>query len=310
MRLPLTVIIAAGLASTGCVEEDAAMFIQGVLPLVPEDCEVQATDAVFASSGVLDLRVGRGYTASLKVRTNLPATFNNQDVQQSRTQSPNFPNYGAVDNNVVIFETAEVTFSLQTDANTVLDLAAAAAQVDGGGSLTCSGGTCTSAQPDIIPAGGTAFNVQTQLNGEALVVTELLSSTTAQTLRAVYEKAIELQPGLVDERRFLDVPGERQRLNIEVILVGRTTGSQSLRLVRSAPFPFGIDVCLGCLEPDAAFCREFGANVELLVDPEAQTCIPGQDFPTAACGCLNRNVTPPELIDFIDQNRNACVPAP
>jgi hypothetical protein len=305
MRLPLTAALAVAGLSAACMEEDAAMFIEGVLPLVPEACEVQSTQTIFSTCGLLDLRVGRGYTANLKVRTNLPATFNNQDVQQSRSQSPNFPNYGAVDNNVVIFETAEVTFTLQSDADTVLDLAAAAAQVDGGSSLACSGGTCTSSQPEVIPAGGTAFNQQTSLNREALVTTELLSSSTAQTLLAVYEKAIVLQAAAVDDRRFLDVPGETQRLNVEVVLVGRTTGSQNLRLVRSAPFPFGIDICRGCLEPDAGFCRGFGDNVVLLPDPDAAVCIPGQDFASAKCGCLNADGSER---DVINQDRNACAP--
>jgi hypothetical protein len=307
MRLPLTALAAVGLASTGCIEEDAAMFIEGVLPLVPAECQVNSTGNIFDDSGTLDLRVGRGYTANLKVRTNLPATFSNQDVTQSRVQSPNYTNYGTVDNNVVIFETAEVTFTLQTDPATVLDLASAAALVDGGDSLVCSGGTCTSLQPEIIPAGGTAFNIQTQLNREALVTTELISSTTAQTLKAVYLAAIEIADDNADERRVLDVPGERQRLNVEVVLVGRTTGNQNLRLVRSAPFPFGIDVCLGCLEVDAAFCREFGNNVVPVFPDDAETCIPGQDFPTSFCACLD---AAGEVDQVIDQNPAACVPPP
>jgi len=72
MRLPLTAIFAAaGLATVGCMEEEAAMFIEGALPLAPDECKVSAGDNVFLSNGVLDLGGRSGYTVALKVRTNL-----------------------------------------------------------------------------------------------------------------------------------------------------------------------------------------------------------------------------------------------
>jgi hypothetical protein len=285
MRLPLTTILAAGLATTGCMEEDAAMFIEGALPLAPDECEVSAGDSVFLSNGILDLsRGGGGYTGFLKVRTNLPATFNNQDVQQDQTRAPNYPDYGAVDNNVVIFESAEVTFSLQSDADTIGTLAAAASQV-GGANLECTGNECRSPVAEIIPAAGTVFNTQTQLNQPAVVVSEILSGATAQVLKAVYEKALELDSDARADRTYLDVPGETQRINVEIVLVGRTTGNQNLRTVRSAPFPFGIDICVGCLAPDAGLCRGF--NAVPVGIPETQACIAGQDFLTTVCSCVD-----------------------
>lgn len=303
MRLPLTAILtASGLATAGCMKEEAAMFIEGALPLVPEECEVAAGDNVFLSNGILDLGGGSGYTVALKVRTNLPATFNNQDVQQDQTRSPNYQDYGAVDNNVVIFESAEVTFTLQSDADTIGTLGAAASPEIRGNSLSCADGVCGSPIdpdnpdrriPEIIPAAGTVFNTQTQLNQPAVVFSEVLSASTAQTLRAVYEAAAALESQDLADRTFLDVPGETQRLNLEIVLVGRTTGSQNLRTVRSAPFPFGIDVCIGCLAPDAELCRKFNAVPVAVVsgannDP-AQTCFVGQDFLTAACVCVDNN---------------------
>lgn len=269
------------------MEEEAAMFIEGALPLAPAECEVANTDNVFLPSGTLDLgRGGGGYTGFLKVRTNLPATFNSGDVQQDQQRAPNYPDYGAVDNNVVSFESAEVTFSLQSDADTIRDLKAAARLV-GGANLECSDNECRSPVAEIIPAAGTVFNTQTQLNQPSVVVSEIISGATAQTLKAVYASALALQSDQRAERTFLDVPGETQRINLEIVLIGRTTGSQNLRAVRSAPFPFGVDICIGCLAPDVRFCDTFDA-VPVAI-PEAQACITGQDFATAVCACVDAN---------------------
>ena len=61
MRLPLTALVSGLVLANGCVEEDAAMFIEGALPLLPTDCEVSSGDTVFLPSGTLDLSSGRGY---------------------------------------------------------------------------------------------------------------------------------------------------------------------------------------------------------------------------------------------------------
>lgn len=317
MRLPLTALVVASLTTTACVEEDAAMFIEGVLPVEAGVCVVASTATVFDNSGILDLNADRGYSAALKVRTNLPSTFSGQDVSQGRTQSPNYPNYGIVDNNVVIFETAEVTFTLQSDADTIGALSAAASQVNGA-NLACSATACGSPLdavgqpiPDIVPAGGTAFNEQTGLNGEALVSADIVSGATAQTLKAVYQKAAELEAANLEARTLLDVPGETQRLTVEVVLVGRTTGSQGLRLVRSAAFPFAVDVCLGCLKPDDALCEEFNAR-SFFSEGAEDVCIEGQDFQTSVCACadaqgipiLDANGNPTVVFD----DRGACTP--
>jgi len=307
MRLPLATLASGLLLANACVEEDAAMFIEGALPAVAPACDVNANQINFRSSGVLDLAapgVG-GYTAFLKVRTNLPATFNNQNVQQDITRSPNYQNYGPVDNNVVTFQTAQLAFSLNSDPDTIAALAGGLDGV-GAGQLLCSGGTCATDQEEEVPAAGVVFNVQTTLNAPTVVVAELISSTTAQALSQAYRQA-QLDEGLliadatgpiniggatfrIDDakgaelgnRNLLALPSQRQRLNVEVSLVGETTGSVDLRPVKSAVFPFGIDICFGCIQPDAAFCSLYDAEPE---DASGVTCVPGQDTLTATCVC-------------------------
>jgi hypothetical protein len=294
MRLPLTALVSGLVFANGCVEEDAAMFIQGALPLLPQDCEVSSADNVFLPSGTLDLGTGKGYTSFLKVLTNLPATFNNQDVVGDGTRSPNFPDYGAVDNNVVIFQTASIDFELKgaVEATDLLEIASA-------GALTCQGGSCTSnadneaGKREEVPAAGTLFNTQTTLNSAQVVVTEAISSSTASALLGIFTQAATdasllagdgtiANPDGAQLTNLLVLPSQTQRLTMNISLTGATTGSGDLRPVRSAVFPFGIDVCIGCLSPDAAYCRKFDAVV---LEVDNDPCIVGQDIATAVCAC-------------------------
>ena len=296
MRLPLTALFSGLVFANGCVEQDSSMFIQGALPLLPADCQVSNQDNVFLPSGTLDLIGRKGYSSFLKVLTNLPATFNNQDVQQDQTRSPNFPDYGAVDNNVVIFESASIDFELKgaLDATDFLEIAAA-------GGLTCEAGSCTSnadneaGKQEEVPAAGTLFNVQTTLNSAQVVVTEAISSNTAATLFTAFTQAATdagllagdgnvANPVGAQNTNLLVLPGQRQRLTMNISLTGTTTGSGDLRPVKSAVFPFGVDVCIGCLTPDAAYCRKFDAVAFAI---EQENCIDGQDIPTAVRACVN-----------------------
>ncbi len=308
MRRSLVALLAPGLFAAGCVEEDAAMFIEGVLPqLVDKECLVSDGDTVFRPFGTIDLAAASGgYTAFLKVRTNLPATFNNQDVQQDKSISPNYQDYGPVDNNVVIFESAAVTFEFASDADTIDLLSAAAGQVGGAAAnLDCGGGVCSGGgAPEVIPAAGTAFNTQTSLNDATVVVTDLMSASTAATLRAVYEKAIEIAGrGVAVDRQLLAVPGQKQRVNFNVSLTGKTTGSGDLRPVTSAPFPFGIDICFGCLAPNQAVCEEFDAVAANLVD--AETCDLGIDAATSICACVDAAGA---VFDVVRNDADVCQP--
>ena len=333
MRLPLTALVSGLAFANGCVKQDAAMFIEGALPLKAPACIVSATDTVFQSSGTLDLlaAAGSGYASFLKVRTNLPATFNNTDVSQDQTRSPNYPDYGPVDNNVVIFESAAIDLALQSDKASLLAFgnAAAATEQETGLRFTCGGGECSTnpngdpAAREIVPAAGTAFNIQTTLNSPQVIVTEALSGNTASILLNTFIEAAKLH-GAVDgdgkinavvaqEVNLLVVPGQRQRVQTNISLTGTTTGSGDLRPVTSFDFPFGIDVCIGCLRPDAAFCEKVDAVVLGLVEGGAaatpiEGCIASQDIQTAVCGCVRADGTPDGRI--VTNDADICRPRP
>jgi hypothetical protein len=317
MRLPLTALVSGLVFANGCVKEDAAMFIEGALPLLPTDCEVSAADQVFLPSGTLDLSSGRGYASFLKVRTNLPATFNSADL----AGSPSYPDYGPVDNNVVIFESAAVDLSLQGSQD-ALDLFSTAASGIDGARFTCTAGECSTnpnddiASKEVVPAAGTVFNVQTSLNQPQVIVTEGLSGNSAGILLDAFVEAAKLAGALnatggianaaiARDLNLLALPGQTQRVNVNISLTGTTTGSGDLRPVTSFVFPFGIDVCIGCLNPDAAFCRKFDAVV---VPVDEENCIDGQDIPTAVCGCVDALGVPDGR--FVTNDSEVCRPAP
>src|SRR5690606_29496586 len=126
--------LSAGLVLThaaACVDvEQGSVFIQGALDVNAEDdCLANANDQVFRSGGILDIGTcdpadpdqadcqngPNAFSLALKVVTNLPSTFSSQDLQQQRTQSPNFVSFGNTDNNVVTFDEAEVFFTTDAD---------------------------------------------------------------------------------------------------------------------------------------------------------------------------------------------------
>ena len=315
MRLPLTALVSGLAFANGCVKQDAAMFIEGVLPLKAPACSVSNTDTVFQSSGTLDLlaAAGSGYTAFLKVRTNLPATFNNTDVSQDQTRSPNYPDYGPVDNNVVIFESAAIDMTIQSDVASLSAFKAAAeiAAKTAGVRFTCTAAECSTnpnddaAAREVVPAAGTVFNIQTTLNSPQVVVTEVLSGNAAtillNTFTAAKEKGLIDDDGLLkaeeaQKLNLLALPGQRQRVQTNISLTGTTTGNGDLRPVTSYDFPFGIDVCIGCLRPTAEFCEQFDALVFEIEGNDAaaanvENCIDSQDIPTAFCGCARADGT-------------------
>ncbi len=313
MRLPLTALVSGLAFANGCVEQDAAMFIEGVLPLKAPACSVSNTDTVFQSSGTLDLlaAAGSGYTAFLKVRTNLPATFNNTDVSQDQTRSPNYPDYGPVDNNVVIFESAAIDMTIESDQASLSAFKVEADKLKRDGvRFTCTAAECSTNPNDdasareVVPAAGTVFNIQTTLNSPQVVVTEVLSGNAATILLKTFTAA---QAGLIDEDgllkakeaqeiNLLAVPSQRQRVQTNISLTGTTTGNGDLRPVTSYDFPFGIDVCIGCLRPTAEFCEQFDALVFEIEGNDAaaadvENCIDSQDIPTAFCGCARDDGT-------------------
>lgn len=265
-----TIAFGVGFGSS-CVNDDGSVFIQGALPIDPgEDCQVNAGGDTFLAAGLLDLRNPRSFQSALKVITNLPSTFNNQDVTKGDQQSPNYPDYGPTDNNVIIFDSAETTFSFQV-AQEVAD----AADPD---VFECNDqGTCTTNvdKPTITPVAGTVFNTQTQLNTEAVVFVEAINAAFAQTLKDNIGAALTL-------------PGQRVRVVATVRLKGSTTGNGDLRDISTFPFPLPVDVCNGCLTPDAQFCEDNDAAFQAVVGAEA--CFAGQDFVLGQCICADGSV--------------------
>jgi hypothetical protein len=300
MRAPLFAALVLGGLTSCTVDTDESIFIEGVLP--PNDeCKVSAGDIVFQPSGVYDIGGARsGYDAALKVRTNLPSTFSSGDVGQSKTQSPNFPNYGPVDNNVVIFESAVVEYEIQTDAATGDALQAASESV--GQNLTCTDGVCT-IKAQTVTATGTVFNTQTNLNAASIATAELVPLSLANALNDIVVEAGSATP--------LASPGGRLRLIATVSIVSSTTGNGDLRKIKSFPLPYPIDLCRGCLLPSEELCEEFTAIPFGAVDADGEpllTCRPGQDVPSAGCFCVERNaagqptspLTPTKLVTAAD----------
>lgn len=248
-----TLLMALGTVTlgSGCVQEQGAMFISGALPVDPPDCSAQAGGNEYRGIGTLDLgddgALANDYTVALEVTTNLPATFNTQDLQRSEISTPNYPDYGNADTNVIFFQGLEVYFQDEDGA----DLP----------QLPTQGAPRESA------VGGSVFNRQTTLNAQAAVFAPLLTSLEAQRLANIAFTA-----------PLVGNPDARARLVARVRMIGRTTGGST---VRSPEFSFPLEVCRGCLYAlgaDANGDCPAGTNLE----PQ-EFCFEGQDLPVAAC---------------------------
>jgi hypothetical protein len=260
------------------VQDDGSVFIEGAARLV-NDCAPDAKGVELLSSGTFDILNGdRGYQVALKVRTNLPATFSQADVGQAKTQSPNFPNYGATDNNIIVFRDASVALSFIGDKDTADD-----AKKPGVDFACDTEFACSKADAEVLVS-GTVFNVQTALSTEALVFLEAISADQAAILKDLFEDT-------------LDESSKRQRIVAEMRVTGVTTGSGDLRPVTSFPFPLGIDLCAGCLAPDQGFCEtiedaadtnsnQIFARVAPVVGGEA--CFEGQEVASTECRCFKK----------------------
>ncbi len=262
MRLALVASLSLSLAASCVVEDDGTVFVQGALPLDPaDDCVAQADSEIFLSSGLLDILEPRGYTAALQVVTNLPSTFSGGEVNKD----VNYPDYGATDNNIIIFSSAEIDFEFQVGAGDVA--AVEGVQIDGAAVFACDGTTCTATgqKPAV---SGTVFNEQTSLSSTAAVFLEAMSATDA----VFFAEALA---------GVLQFPSDRARIIAKMRLKGTTTGNGELT---TFTFPFPIDLCRGCLVPNADFCEGKGA---VLVPNAAQdVCFLGQDHDAVAeCRC-------------------------
>lgn len=261
-------------ALTGCVQDDGSVFIENALILDQSgDCTATASSKPL-SNGIFDiLHPEQGYKAALKVRTNLPATFTNADVSKSDSQAPNYPDYGATDNNVIIFQSASVKFTTVTDDDT-------AAALQAGKKFKCDGNTCTVDGSESLIS-GSVFNVNTSLSTDSVAFLEAISAAEAVTFAEAFAGVLTKSTN-------------RQRVVAEIRVQGTTTGAGALRPVTSFPFPLAIDLCRGCLVPDNAFCDDV-VEVESPVISRAQdvaepqVCFDGQDFPSTECECIRVN---------------------
>ncbi len=250
-----------------CVTDDGSVFIQGALPINPaNDCKVAAGGADFVFGGTLDVLTPHSFQAALKVVTNLPATFNNTDVTSGDARAPNYPDYGATDNNVIVFDEAEIDYSFVVPVDQIADVNPDAFACDGDGKCASNPNA-----PTVVQVAGSVFNPQTSLNSASVVLVEAISQTVAAELNTAFENALEN-------------PTQRVRVVATVRLKGSTTGNGGLRDISTFPFPFPVDVCRGCLTPNQEFCESVDEEADFVSTPQ-DTCVVGQDFAQGVCVC-------------------------
>ncbi len=246
--------LATAAISAGCdpPPEQGTAFVEGVLGLEAPDCLVNANDQVFVAGALLDVGFDpNGADANslilpLKVRTNLPSTFSTQTLTSDQTRSPNYPTYGNVDTNIITFTTSEIFYSTDADRGDELQ-------------LQNPGTPLNDNTARRIGVSGVAFNEQTQLLSESVVFTTGIAKEDAAALAA--EPFIA--DGLVNAE-------SRVRVIVNIRLEGTTTGNA---IVRTPLFPFGVDLCRGCLIPDCD-------DDEIAVPENADgVCVRGQNDP-------------------------------
>jgi len=219
----------AALTSTGCVEwigDQGILIIEQALLAQDASCAVGAGPAI--GNGVLDLLPERGYTASLSVVTNLPATYNTQRASQEQIRQPGWPNFGGTDTNVIYVDQVEVYFS---DGENVDNPGffgfGAVSSLDNAGTLPLIG------QPRLSPASGVIYNTQQLLNAKAQFFANAITDDEAEIIS--------------NGRIGAEVsPTTAQRIIANIRYVGYTSGGGQ---VRSSLFSYPIDLCRGCLFP-------------------------------------------------------------
>lgn len=262
----------AALGNAGCDVEQPSSFIEGVLFNEGPDCTVNSNDRTFVPTALLDIGNDAATAHSLvlpvKVRTNLPSTFTTQDLTQDESRSPNYPNYGQVDNNIITFTESEVFFTTDADS----------AQ---GPALQNEGTPVNDATVRVSGVSGVAFNEQTTLLTESVVFTTAITAQDAALLQDepfVNEALIAQNPN--------GAIANRARVIVNLRLAGITTGGAS---VRTPPFPFPVELCAGCLTtvPNCGTVDhdDDPATPEITVEPIANdaVCGIGQDEPLFIC---------------------------
>jgi hypothetical protein len=260
-RLVLSLLPAAALLAAGCEPpEQGSIFIQGARVAKPPECTVQAAaQGPFRSLSLLDIgttpETANDLVLPVQVVTNLPATFSTSDVSQDRTRSPNYTNYGAADNNVITFTSAEAF--LTTDADR-----------DGEPALSEEGLPTSDSNARVTSVGGTVFNTQTSLNSMQILFINAITAEDAALLQ---------QDKFVSEALGGD-PTKTVQVNVTIRVEGVTTGNAA---VRSPPFPYQVQLCQGCLSTFVTDCDAATAGDQPAVP--AEVCNPGQDDPLFTC---------------------------
>lgn len=248
MLAALAALGLVGAAAAGCAPpENPGAFIEGILPISPaKSCEVTPNDNFIATSR-LDIGIGANNANALvlaaKVVTNLPNTFNSSDQTEARTRSPNYPDYGNANTNILNFQAAEVFFTSDADRpdGAVLEGFNLATDPD---------------SPRRTGVGGTVYNTQTQLNTGAAIIATAITTDDAVTLQTI--------PYVTDN---IAASGQA-RILVNIRLAGVTSGGAS---VRTPAFTFPVDLCAGCLVVDEADCTN---------GREDEGCVRGVDYPT------------------------------
>ena len=262
---PLTLGVALFAGCNPPVEQGEA-FIQGVIGVTAPDCVANPQSNTFKGGALLDIGIDAGTANNLilplEVLTNLPSTFSSQTLSEDKTKSPNFPNYGTTDPNVITFTSSEVFVTTDEDRGNQLQLG----QVDGT--------PVNDASKRITSTSGVVFNEQTQLLSAAAMFATAITKGDAALLQN--EPFVSGAIGA----------GGLAHIIVNLRVVGKTTGSAS---VVTPPFPFPVDLCEGCLTavPDCGIDVGDPANpnddkpIAPIADPRG--CFVGNDFPTLTC---------------------------
>lgn len=197
--------------------QQGSAFIEGFLQFGdPPDCEVNETDDVSVKTPLLDVggAVANSLVLALKVRSNLPSTG-------QQAPSASYVSYGASDNNIITFTNSEVFFSTDGDRR---------------GEPALTNASLNGEVPRVAGVTGVAFNEGLSLLKESVILMTAITSEDATALKE--EPFIATVSGLSDVKRV--------RITVNLLLEGLTSGNAP---VRTAPFPVGVELCIGCLIP-------------------------------------------------------------
>lgn len=267
----MMVLVGVAAAMAGCAEPgQPAAFIEGVLPLTPPSCVASAGSSTFVGTALLDIGTDAATANSLilplKLRAGLPSTFTTQDLQADEQRSPNYVNYGHVDNNVITFEESEVFFTTDEDR-------------EAGPALVNADTPVNDTSKRVTSLSGVAFNTQTTLLSESVVFATAITKQDAENLQDepfINDALIAQNPN--------GVTANRARVIVNLRLVGRTTGTSK---IVTPPFPFPVEICAGCLttKPECTFDDDNDpGTAPVPVEPiPGDVCVPGQDFPSFVC---------------------------